>query len=80
MNSKLARYWGGLVAVVLLFQFYFVRELAVIEILFALVLIVALALAGTACLIGYAVLLWLERPRPSHAKPRMSWKERSIEP
>jgi membrane fusion protein (multidrug efflux system) len=56
------------------------RELAVIEILFALVLIVALALAGSACLIGYAVLLWLERPRPSHAKPRMSWKERSIEP
>jgi uncharacterized membrane protein len=80
MNSKLARYWGGLVAVVLLFQFYFVRELAVIEILFALVLIVALALAGTACLIGYAVLLWLERPRPSHAKPQIAWRERSIEP
>lgn len=71
---------AALLGSILLLQSYFIREIVVIEILFALVLIVALALAGTACLIGYAVLLWLERPRPNHAKPHIAWKERGIEP
>jgi hypothetical protein len=79
MNCRFLRYSAALLGAILLLQSYFIREIVVIEILFALVLIVALALAGTACLIGYAVLLWLERPRPSHAKPHIAWKERSIE-
>lgn len=80
MNSRFPRYIAALVAVVLLLQSYFVREIVVLEILFALLLIVVLVVAGTACLIGYAVLLWVERPRPSRAKPHIAWKERSIEP
>jgi len=80
MNSSFLRYIAALLGVVLLLQFYFVREMAVVEILFALLLIVALVVARTGCLIGYALLLWLERPRPNHAKPHIAWKERSIEP
>jgi len=80
MNSRLLRYVAALVTAVLLLQSYFIREIVVLEILFALLLFVALVVAGTACLIGYAVLLWLERPRPSHAKSHIAWKERSIEP
>jgi hypothetical protein len=80
MNSRFIRYIAVLLAAVLLLQFYFVREIVVLELLFAALLIVALVVAGTACLLGYAVLLWLERPRPSHAKPHIAWKERSIEP
>jgi hypothetical protein len=64
---QVLRYSAALLAAILLLQSYFIREIVVTEILFALVLIVALALAGMASLIGYAVLLWLERPRPNHA-------------
>lgn len=80
MNVRLARYSAALLGVVLLLQFYFIREIAVIEVLFALLLIATLVLAGAAYMIGYAVLLWLERPRPRLAKPEIPWKERSIEP
>ena len=80
MNSRFLRCAAALLAAVLLLQFYFIREMVLMEILFALVLIVALVGAGTACLIGYSLLLWLERPRRSHARPRIAWKERSIEP
>jgi uncharacterized membrane protein len=80
MNSRFRRYAASLLAAVLLLQFYFIRELVVMEILFALVLIVALVGAGTAYLIGYSLLLWLERPRRSHVRPRIAWKERGIEP
>jgi hypothetical protein len=80
MNSRLLRYSAGLVAAVLLLQSYFVRELLMTELLFALVLIGLLVVAGTAYLIGYAVLLWVERPLPSQPKPQVAWKERSIEP
>jgi hypothetical protein len=80
MKAKLFRYGAALLGAVFLLQFYFVREMVVIEILFALSLMVALTVAGTACLIGYEVLLWLERPRPSRAKAQVIWKQRSIEP
>lgn len=79
MNSRLLRYSAGLVAGVLLLQSYFVRELVVFELLCAFSLIAALVIGGTVCLIGYAVLLWLEQPRRSHAEPQVIWKERSIE-
>ena len=80
MNSKFIRYTAALLAVVLLLQSYVIRELLVTELLFALLLIGLLVVAGTAYLIGYALLLWVERPRPNHAKPHIAWKERSIEP
>lgn len=80
MKSRFLRYAVALLAAVLLLQFHFAREIVVIELFFALLFIVAVVVAGAACLIGYAVLLWLERPRPSHAKPHNTWKERSIEP
>jgi hypothetical protein len=79
MNSRLLRYSAGLVAVVLLLQSYLVRELVVLELLFALSLIVALIIGGTVYLVGYALLLWLEQPWRSHAKPQVIWKDRSIE-
>ena len=79
MNSRLFRYSVGLVAAVLLLQSYFVRQIVVLELLFALLLIVASLIGGTACLIGYAVLLWLKQPRRSHAKPQVIWKERTFE-
>lgn len=80
MNSRLHRYIAALLVAALLLQFYFVRELLMLELLFAVFLIVALVVAGILYLIGYAVLLWLERPKPSHPKPHVVWKERSIEP
>lgn len=80
MNSRCVRYSAALLISVLLLQSYFIREIVVIEILFALLLIVALVVTGTAYLIGYALLLRLERPRTSHAKPHIAWKERSSEP
>jgi hypothetical protein len=79
MNSRLFRYSAGVVAAVLLLQSYFVRQLAVLELLFALLLIVASLIGGTVCLIGYTALLWLERLRRGHAKPQVIWKERTFE-
>lgn len=80
MNSRFLRYTAALLAVVLLIQSYVIRELLVTELLFALLLVGLLAVAGTAYLIGYAVLLWVERPRSSQPKPQVAWKESSIEP
>jgi hypothetical protein len=74
MNSKFLRHIAGLLAAAVLLQFYFVREILVMEILFALFLIVALVVAGAGYLIGCAMLLWLERLRSSPAELR------SIEP
>jgi hypothetical protein len=70
MNSRLLRHSAGLVAVVLLLQSYFVRELVVLELFCAFSLIASLVIGGTVYLIGYAVLLWLEQPRRSHAEPQ----------
>jgi hypothetical protein len=80
MNSRSFRYAAALLLAVLLLQSYFIRDMLVLEIFFALLFIVTLVFVGTASLIGYALLLWDERPRPSSAKPRLAWKERSIEP
>jgi len=79
MNSTVVRYAAAFLAAVLLLQFYFVRAIVVIEILFALLLIAALVIAVMAYLVGYAALLWVERPRQIRRKPRIAWKERSIE-
>lgn len=79
MNSRLLRYAAALLVGVFLLQFYFIREIVVIEIFFALLHIAALVVALAAFLIGYAALLWLERPPQIQRNPQIAWKERSIE-
>jgi hypothetical protein len=80
MNCTIRRFAAALLVGAVLLQSYFIREIVVLGILFSLLLLMALVVGGTAYLIGYVALLWLERPRPSHAKPHIAWKERSIEP
>jgi len=79
MNSRVPRYAPALLAAVFLLQFYSIREIVVIEILFALLLIAASVVAVAVYLIGYAALLWLERPPQIQRNPQIAWKERSIE-
>lgn len=79
MNPRLQRSMAAILAAVLLLRSYFVRELLVIELFFALLLLVAFVVGGTAYLLGSAVMSWLEKPRRGRAKSHVVWIEGSIE-
>jgi hypothetical protein len=54
--------------VLFLLQFYFVRELLVLELFFGLSFAVVLLLGGPAYLIGWASVTWLRQPRRNQLK------------
>jgi len=64
----LGRWLIAVLAAIFLLQFYFVRELLVVELFFALGFAVLLLLGGPAYLIGSAGVSWLVQPRSSQAK------------
>ena len=79
MNTRLLRPLAWLLAAVVFLQFYFVREILVIGILFAILFVVGLVLLGTAYLIFHTMVVQLERLWPSYSKAQITLEERSIE-
>lgn len=61
-KTRLRKGLMAIVAVVLLLQFYFVRELLMAELLFALGFAVVLVLGGPVYLAGWAGVSWLQQP------------------
>jgi hypothetical protein len=79
MNTRLLRPLLWLLASIVLLQFYFVREILVMGIIFAILFGLGFVLLGTTYLIVHTMLLQLERLLPSHSKVQITWEERSIE-
>ena len=67
-NARVRKAWMAVLTVLFPLQFYFVRELLVLELFFALGFAVVLSLGGPAFFIGWVGVTWLRQPRRNQLK------------